>query len=96
MYINQTQIGQHQVTFKVFGRNNQIIFYVDDSVERKESTENKVAITKWLLKELKQAQLNYESLICYPSNDDGYGELRLKVYNKLAFKLVRNKLIWSK
>lgn len=64
--------------------NNGIYFKVGDDFEI--SSTNKVAITKWLLKEWKHIKDRYAFLRCNPYSADGLQDYRKQAFLKLGFK----------
>jgi hypothetical protein len=72
------------VTIKV-DNSNFISFYIDGRLERDNNIKNKVAITKWLLKEFKKIGKDFLYLFAIPFEKDGYGEVRKIIFNKLGF-----------
>lgn len=63
-----------------------IVFLVGDSFDY-EARANRIAITRWLLATWKEIQVEYKgkTLYCDAYNDDGKGDYRLSIYQKLGF-----------
>jgi hypothetical protein len=97
-YLNSTTINNISVTIKV-DKSNYISFYLDGKLD-KENIKNKVAITKWLLKEFKQIGKDFLYLFAIPFEKDGYGEVRKIIFNKLGFTPITRygvtTLVWFK
>lgn len=64
-----------------------ISFKVNGSYDKKDNNQ-KVAITRWLLKTWKEIKVKYagKTLYCEPWGEDGMGEYRSKIYTKLGFE----------
>jgi hypothetical protein len=63
-------------------------FYVDGSEDMAEvTTKQRLAISRWLVKQFKQVKEIYKgfTLVNEPYDEDGFGEYRIKIYNKLGF-----------
>jgi hypothetical protein len=71
----------------------EIIFTVDGTLDKVKT--NKVAITKWLLKEWGKVKIRFSYLHCKPYKDDGNAEYRKKAFNKLGFKSERDILFFG-
>ena len=90
---DSTSLSGNTVTFKLTSE-NEVIFQVNSSCNKQEVS-NKVAITKWLLTKFKEAQSREKYLYCRPYSEDGFGDVRAKVFTKLGFISNKEILEWG-
>jgi len=74
-------------------------FFINGDMVYEENS-NKVAISRWLLKEFRGLQNKYKKLSISVYEDDDYGEYRYQVYKKLGFTPIEggygDEMIWVK
>jgi hypothetical protein len=92
MYLSTSIINNTKVSITI-DANNGIYFQVGDDFEI--SSTNKVAITKWLLKEWKHIKERYAYLHCNPYSADGLQDYRKACFLKLGFKEEENYLAYG-
>ena len=89
----EAKFGKDTVIFLITG--NDIQFLVNGELNKTTIT-NKVAITKWLIKQFNNCKKIYPYLTCNTHKEDGLGEYREKQYLRLGFQKFNGYFFWSK
>lgn len=101
-YTISTTIANTLIEIKVYEESissAKLEFKINEELDYCEENIPRVAITKWLLKELKGIQEWYSILKIDVFEDDGYGSIRYKAYKKLGFiskERYFEEMIWTK
>lgn len=82
MYKNIKTFGKDEVVFSVSC--NEVFFTINGEMDCYEN-QHTVAITRWLLYELKEAKVSYPYLLCTAYSADGNGKYREAIFRRLGF-----------
>lgn len=83
MLVSKT-FGEYEVTFSII-YNRKVYFEINGSYKYEGNNLYRVAITRWLLKCFKEAQSEYPYLWCSPFDEDGMGDYRATIFQRVGF-----------